>query len=180
MVTFKIKSSSLPARININHQIQARELRVLDESGNNLGVLSKEQAMSRAVAAGLDLIEISPRAVPPVAKIMDYGKYQYLENKKTKQAKGKMHFTETKALQIKIGTGDHDLEMKAGKASHFLQEGHRVKINLFLPGRAKYLDPKFLQSRIERFLKFIPESHKVADPPQKSPKGWTLVIERAK
>lgn len=146
--------------------------------GANLGVLSLSEALKAADEAGLDLIEISPGAQPPVAKIMDFGKYQYLENKKRKQVKAPT--TETKSIQVKIGTGDHDLEIKAGKASEFLREGHRVKINLFLPGRSKYLDRGFLETRLERLYKFISEPYKIADPAKKSPKGLTVVIEREK
>jgi translation initiation factor IF-3 len=142
--------------------------------------MSKSAALARAIADGLDLIEISPNANPPVAKIMDFGKYQYLENKKTKAAVGKTIRTETKSIQVKIGTGDHDLEIKAGKVSEFLREGHRVKVELFLPGRSKYLDPKFLETRLERLLKFVSEAYRIADPPKKGPKGLTAVIERDK
>jgi translation initiation factor IF-3 len=165
--------------IRINNQIRAKELRVIDEEGANLGVLSLAEALAKAGETDADLIEISPNAVPPIAKIMDFGKYQYLEQKKQKQAKGAVG-GETKSLQVKIGTGEHDLELKAKKASQFLKEGHRVKINLFLPGRAKYLDPNFLKERLDRILNFVSENYKVASAPQKSPKGLSVVIERAK
>lgn len=165
--------------IRINQQIRARELRVIDEEGNNLGVLTLADALAKAQEQETDLIEVSPLAVPPVAKIMDFGKYQYLEQKKQKLAKGATG-GETKNLQVKIGTGEHDLELKAKKASQFLKEGHRVKIDLFLPGRAKYLDPNFLRERLERLLTFISENYKIATPPQKSPKGMTVIIERSK
>ncbi|MBI2482110.1 MAG: translation initiation factor IF-3 [Candidatus Vogelbacteria bacterium] len=165
-------------RTRINQQITVPELRVITETGENLGVLSCGEALAKAGELGLDLIEVSPGATPPVAKIMDFGKYQYLENKKEKVAKLKGHTTETKTLQVKIGTGEHDLQLKATKATAFLGEGHRVKIDLFLPGRAKYLDQKFLAERLERFLRLIPADYKVADPAKKSPKGWTVVIEK--
>lgn len=167
--------------IRINHQIRAKELRVIDEAGVNLGVMTLSEALGQAEDAGTDLIEISPNAVPPIAKLMNYGKYQYLQNKKEKQAKQSSgHITETKILQVKIGTSEHDLEMKAAKASEFLKEGHRMKIDLFLPGRAKYLDKNFLQERLERFLRLISENYKIADSAKKSPKGMTIVIERDK
>lgn len=160
----------------INHQIKAETLRVVDEAGNNLGLLSLAEALTKAVELGQDLIEVAPKASPPVAKIMDFGKYQYLQNKKAKRLKTVR--SETKTIQIKIGTGDHDLEIKANKVSGFLEEGHRVKIDLFLRGRARYLNNQFLQERLERLLKFIAIKYKVAEPPKKSPKGMSLVIER--
>lgn len=165
--------------IRINNQIRVKELRVIDEEGNNLGLLSLSEALAKAEEMDTDLIEVSPKAIPPVAKIMDFGKYQYLEQKKAKQAKGAFT-SETKDLQVKIGTGEHDLELKAKKASEFLREGHRVKINLFLPGRAKYLDPNFLKERLDRMLNLVSENYKIASAPQKSPKGMSVIIERAK
>ena len=165
-------------RIRINDAITAIELRVIDEKGENLGVLKKAEALAKAEAAGLDLIEISPNTIPPIAKIMDYGKYQYVERQKQKQAKAKSHITETKSIQVKIGTGDHDLTLKAKKVGEFLKDGHRVKIELFLPGRAKYFDKNFLNDRLERLLKLIPEEYKVAEEPKRSTKGLYLVIEK--
>jgi len=143
-----------------------------------LGVLPLKDALLKAEEVGLDLIEISPMATPPIAKIMDFGKYQYDENKKLKTAKSKTHVTEVKTVQVKIGTGEHDLELKAKKVSEWLREGHRVKIDLFLPGRSKYLDVKFLEGRMERILKLITEEYKIADSAKKSLKGMTIIIER--
>lgn len=154
-------------------------MRVIGAEGENLGVLPLREALERAQTAGLDLIEISPNATPPVAKIMDFGKYQYDENKKQKAAKAKSHVIEIKTVQVKIGTGEHDLMLKAKKASEWLKEGHRVKLDLFLPGRSKYMDPKFLEERLVRILSLVTEKYKIADKPQKSPKGLTTIIERA-
>jgi translation initiation factor IF-3 len=165
-------------QIRINNQIRSPELRVIDEGGNNLGVLPLAQALAIAQDEELDLIEISPEANPPVAKIMNFGKYQYLENKKQKKAKVNARPTETKTLQIKIGTGEHDLELKAKQASKFLKEGHRVRINLYLSGRAKYMDPKFLRERFDRLLKLIPENYKMGTDIQKGPRGLTVIIEK--
>ncbi len=163
----------------INHQIKAPQVRVIGSQGENFGILTISEALAKAHEAGLDLIEISPNAQPPVAKITDYGKFQYEENKKQKAAKAKAHTIEIKSLQIKIGTGEHDLELKAKKASEWLKEGQRIKIDLFLPGRSKYMDPKFLEERLQRVLAFITENYKIAEKPQKSPKGLTTIIEKA-
>lgn len=166
-------------RIRVNHQIKAAEVRVIGADGGNLGVLSLSQAIQQAHDAGLDLIEISPNATPPVAKIMDFGKFQYEENKRAKIVKSKTHEVEIKSVQVKIGTGEHDLALKAKKASEWLAEGHRVKLELFLPGRAKYLDPKFLEERLERFLVLLTEKYKIGEKPQKGPKGLSVIVERA-
>ena len=102
-------------RTRINHQIRATELRVIGPDGSNLGVLSLKEALEKARETSLDLIEISPNAKPPIAKIMDYGKFQYDERKKLKTSKAKSKVIETKNIQVKVGTGDHDLELKAKK-----------------------------------------------------------------
>ena len=141
-------------------------------------MVSLSEALSKAEAVGLDLIEISPTAVPPVAKIADYGKFQYEQNKKQKQAKSKAHSVEVKSIQVKIGTGEHDLSLKAKKASEWLTEGNRVKVDLFLPGRSKYLDKKFLEERLARVLKHISTPFKIALPIEKSLKGLSMIIER--
>ncbi len=164
--------------IKINNQIQAPELRVILEDGENLGVLSFKDALDRARDLGLDLIEISPRAEPPVAKIMDYGKFQYAENKKQKVAKVKAHRVEVKNIQVKVGTGDNDLQLKAKKASEWLKEGHRIKIDLFLPGRTKYMDFAFLRERMDRVLKLMTEEYTIAEEAKKSLKGLSIVIEK--
>ena len=165
-------------RERINNQIRASELRVLDNEGQNLGVLSIKEALELAQSKGLDLIEISPNANPPIAKIMDFGKYQYEVNKKLKKAKSGSKPTETKSIQIKIGTGDHDLELKAKTASKWLKEGHRIKVELFLAGRAKYMDEKFLRERLDRVLHLITEEYKISDAYKKGPKGLITTIEK--
>ncbi len=165
-------------RLRINNEIRAQELRVIGALGENLGVLSLEAALEAAKAAGLDIIEISPSAQPPVAKIMDYGKFEYERSKKEKVAKSKVKVSETKEVQIKVGTGDHDMLLKAKKAAEWLSDGHRVRAELFLKGRYKSMDEKFLKERLERFLLRIPYSYKIAEPITRSPKGFAGVIER--
>lgn len=164
----------------INEEIRAPELRVITDTGETLGVLSTKDALVAAQERGLDLIEISPNATPPVAKIMDYGKYQYQQKKKQQETRAKAHATETKNIQVKIGTSEHDLALKARTASKWLSEGHRVKIDLFLAGRAKYSDVEFQKGRLERVLHLISEDYKIAEEAKKSPKGLTIVIERGK
>jgi translation initiation factor IF-3 len=166
-------------KTRINHQIKAPEVRVLTDTGENFGVLPIKDALMKAQEMGLDLIEISPNANPPVTKIMDYGKFQYDEKKKQRAAKAKAHVVEVKNIQVKIGTGEHDLELKAKKASEWLAEGHRVKIDLFLTGRSKFMDFKFLRERLDRIFKLITTEYKIAEEPKKGPKGLTSIIEKA-
>ena len=169
-------------KVKINNQISANELRVIidiDGVGKNFGILKISDAIAKAKELGLDLIEISPNAKPPIAKIMDYGKFQYEEKKKIRDA-GKAHTVEVRVIQIGLGTSGDDLERKAKKASEFLSNGDRVKVAMILRGREKYLDRSFIQERIDRFLNLISENYKIADSPKKGPKGINLIIEYVK
>jgi translation initiation factor IF-3 len=164
-------------RARINREITARELRVVGPAGENLGVLSLSAALEAAKTAGLDLIEISPNAVPPVAKVMDYGKFEYERSKKESAARAKAKVSETKEVQIKVGTGENDMRLKAKKAAEWLAEGHRVRAELFLKGRYKGMEEAFLKSRLEKFLLLVPFAYKMAEPVARSPKGFAGIIE---
>jgi translation initiation factor IF-3 len=170
----------LADKVSINNNIRAPKLRVIGSQGENLGVLTKEDALAQAKALGLDLIEVSPQADPPVARIADYGKYTYEMSKKLKEVKAKAHTTETKNVQISVTIGEHDIMIKTKQAAEWIKEGHRVKIELQLKGRTKYMDETFLRSRMERVLAVIPAEYKVAEPLKKVPKSMMIVIEKAK
>ena len=167
-------------QIKINEAIRAKEIRVLDPDGKNLGVMNTQEALKKSQEVGLDLIETSPKAKPPIAKIMDYGKFQYDEKKKQKVAKAKAHTTETKIIQVKLNTGEHDLGLKAKNISKWLKEGNRIKLDLFLRGREKYMDFNFLKERLNRVLQLVTEEYKIADGPKKSPKGLSMILEKNK
>ncbi len=164
----------------INEYIRAKEVRVIGADGENLGVIKTSEALSKAKELELDLIEVSPHAVPPIAKIMDYGKYLYEQSKKLKAQKAKTHNVEVKSVQVKVATSENDLGIKAKRASSWLAEGHRIKLELFLPGRTKYLNQDFLKERLGRILKLLTVDYKVAEEAKKSPKGLTMIIEKAK
>lgn len=110
---------------------------------------------------------------------MDYGKFLYQEQKKEKKAKQKAHVSETKEIQVGLGTSQHDLEMKAEKADEWLKEGNRVKMDMRLKGREKYLDRNFIEERMTRLLNLLKEKYKIADGPKKGPRGITTFIEKA-
>lgn len=131
--------------------------------------------MKLAREAGLDLIEISPAATPPVAKIMDRGKYFYEQEKKRRQAAKKQKDVEIKSVRIGIGTSLHDLEIRAKQADEFLKGGDKIKVDLFLRGREKYLDKKFLHDRIDRFLAIVSHGFEKEDI-KKGPRGLSLTI----
>lgn len=165
-------------RVRINEQIRSPEVRVIGPEGENLGVLKTSEAIEKAKGFDLDLIEISPTARPPVAKIQDYGKYQYNESKKQKEAKAKSKQVEVKNVQVKLGTDSNDLALKAKRISEWLKKGNRVKVELFLPGRSKYMDRDFLKERLNRVLNLVSEDYRTALPIKKNPKGIYCIIEK--
>ncbi len=134
-----------------------------------------EEALKKAQEARLDLIEISPTANPPVAKITEKGKYFYEQEKKERLAKKKRKEVEIKSIRLGIGTGTHDLELKAKQTDKFLKEGNKIKIDLALRGREKYLKKEFLEERIKRLLKLVsvPFTEELI---QKAPKGLNVMI----
>ncbi|MCD5396966.1 MAG: translation initiation factor IF-3 [Candidatus Pacebacteria bacterium] len=113
----KNKSKKKYIQIRINNQIRYKEVRVLNEDGSNLGVMSSDKALESAQKLNLDLIEISGRSVPPLVKIADYGKFLYEQKKKQKELKAKQKISETKNIQVKVGTGEGDLLLKAKNIS---------------------------------------------------------------
>jgi translation initiation factor IF-3 len=165
-------------KIRINREIRAPELRVIGAQGENLGLITLTEALEAAKAVSLDLIEISPNAKPPVAKIMDYGKFEYERGKKERAAKAKAKVSETKEVQIKVGTGENDMRLKAKKAGEWLAEGHRVRAELFLKGRYKGMEEAFLKVRLEKFIMLIPYAYRLAEPVSRSPKGFAAIIEK--
>lgn len=174
----KYTSQKEKTQVRMNEGIRVREVRCLGPEGENYGIISIEEALAKAREAGLDLIEVSPNAQPPVCKITDYGKFKYEQKKKDKEVKSRAKVTETKEAQVKIGTSTNDMMIKANKIASWLREGHRVKVDLFLWGRYKYMEFNFLKERLERFLAVIPEGFKIAEPVQKSPKGLSVSLER--
>lgn len=164
-------------QIRINNQIRAPQVRVTDERGLNLGIFSIGEALNLAKEKETDLIEISAGANPPVCKLMDYGKFRYIEEKK-KRAGKQVHRAAVREIKIRIGTSSHDLEFKAKKISDFLEEGDKVKIEMLLKGREKYLDKNFLEERLRRILNFIAVEHKIADSIKRGPRGLLMVIEK--
>ena len=121
----------------INDEIRAAEVRVIDETGEMRGVMSLDDALALAEAADLDLVNVSPNAEPPVCKILDYGKYRYEQQKKEKMAKKNQHVTEIKEIRLSPSIEDHDVDVKAKTAIKFLQDGDKLKVSLRFRGRER-------------------------------------------
>ena len=120
----------------LNHDIAAKEVRVVDDiTGEQLGVLSLNEAVARASAKGLDLVLMAAKSNPPVCKIMDYGKYKYEQSKKANLAKKRQHVMQIKEVKVGANTDVHDMEVKMKAAKKFLSQGNKVKVSLRFRGR---------------------------------------------
>ncbi len=127
------KNNSLS--LNVNEKIRAREVRLINQNGDNVGIVSLMEALDMARDAGLDLLEISPQANPPVCKIMDYGKWKYEESKKQSEAKKAQKVVETKELKIRPNIDVHDFQVKIKAAERFIEDGNKVKFTVRFKGR---------------------------------------------
>ena len=122
-------------RININRNIRAKEVRVIDPDGNQIGVIPTYKAIAVANDFGLDLVEISPNASPPVCKIMDYGRFKYERTKKKQEAKKKQTLFQLKEIKVRPKTGEHDLNTKINHIKKFLDKKDKVKVTVIFRGR---------------------------------------------
>lgn len=150
---------------------------VVDENGHSLGVLPLTKALEEARSRGLDLIEVSPMAKPPVARIMSFDKHRYEEEKKLKKQKAKQRGQGMKQVQISVREAKHDLERKARLANEFLGEGNQVEIFLFLRGREK-ANKDFARGKIMEFQKMIMPDHKVLSAAQFTGRGFSMIVAK--
>jgi len=119
----------------INEEIRVREVHLIDKDGHNLGNMTPAEALAKAQEAGLDLVEISPNATPPVVKILDFGKYKYQEQKKQAEARKKQKVVEVKEIKLRPMIDDHDYQVKMRSMERFFEEGDKVKVTLRFRGR---------------------------------------------
>ena len=129
--------SAISKEALINEEIREKEVRLIDDEGNQLGIVPIDEAQKLSLEKHLDLVLIAPQAKPPVCKIMDYGKYRYELQKKEKEAKKKQKVTEVKEVQLSTFIEEHDLQVKANNAIKFLKEGNKVKVRLRFRGRER-------------------------------------------
>ncbi|WP_439595785.1 translation initiation factor IF-3 [Falsiroseomonas sp.] len=129
--------AQLPTRDGprVNEDIRVPQVRLIDQDGEMIGVMSAREALLRAYEVGLDLLEISPNAVPPVCKITDYGKYKYEQQKKANEARKRQKVVELKEIKVRPNIDDHDYEVKMRQMKEFIGEGDKVKVTLRFRGR---------------------------------------------
>lgn len=177
-LTFKTSFANLLSILNprINNKITAPEVRVIDDEGKNLDVMPTAAALELAKSKGLDLIEISANAKPPVARIMSFDKFRYQEEKKFKKQRVAQKSSGHKQVQVGVRTADNDLKIKAKKVNEFLNEGSIVGILLVVRGREK-AHKDFAMEKLKKFLTML-EPHKVVVPHRFVMKGITIQVSK--
>lgn len=165
-------------KVLVNNRIRAREVRLIDETGQQLGVLELNQAIEKAKEKGLDLIQVTEKVEPPVCKIMDYGKYLYALKKRERAAK---HHKggEMKGIRLTFNISDHDLETRAKQAEKFLKIGDKIRIEMKLRGREK-AHQDFAREKIKKFLQGINNSVpiKVERELKRQARGLTMIVSK--
>lgn len=149
-----INTTHIRGKHRANHEIRSEQVRVIDEHGGQLGVLDTRDAIAKAKEKGLDLVEVSSGAEPPVCKILNLGAHQYAQNKAVRKQKSKGKGSELKGIRISFKIGQHDLEMKMKQAKKFLERGDRVKLELILRGRENQFKDK-AHEKIQNFIDLI-------------------------
>ena len=165
-------------KTRINEWIRAAEIRVVDERGAQLGIMPTAGALALARERGLDLVEITDKAVPPVCKIIDFGKFQYQKEKKAKEIT-KTHKVEIKNIRLSFNIAEHDLEMKAAQAQKFLAKGDRARIEIILRGREKAF-ANLAKEKLEEFKTYIKIPTNIDHPITKEPRGFYMLISKGK
>ncbi|GBR32031.1 translation initiation factor IF-3 [Gluconobacter sp. Dm-74] len=159
----------------VNEEIRVPQVRLIDEEGEMQGIMTTRDAMMRAFSVGLDLLEISPTAVPPVVKILDYGKFKYEQQKKKNEARKKQKVVEIKEVKVRPGTGEHDFQTKLKAIHSFLDEGDKVKISLRFKGR-EMAHQELGIKMLERIRLEVEEKAKVEQMPRLENRQMLMVI----
>ena len=142
--------------MRVNERIRVREIRVIDDTGQQLGIMPPPQALAIAKQKGLDLVEISPTANPPVCRIMDFGKYQYQEQKRAREARKHQKVIEVKEIKFRPKVDEHDYQFKKKHIERFLEDGDKVKATIFFRGR-EMAHPEIGRRILERLVQELSE-----------------------
>jgi translation initiation factor IF-3 len=148
---------------------------VIDNDGEQLGILPIEQALQMAEERAMDLVEVAPMARPPVCRIMDYGKFKYEEQRKAREARKKQHQVQIKEVKMRPGIEDHDFEFKTRHARRFLEEGNKVKVTMMFRGR-QMAHPEIGREVMDRVIKEVSDVGKVEQQPMMEARSMTMVL----
>jgi translation initiation factor IF-3 len=149
----------------INEMIRCPQVRVIDDKGEQLGIMRPEDALREAEAKGLDLVEVAPMAQPPVCRLIDYGKYRYQQSKRAKEARKHQHTITIKEIKYRPKISDHDFEFKTNHVKEFLAEGNKVRLTIMFRGR-EVAHPEFGRDLLARIVAALKDH--IADPPDTS------------
>ena len=150
-------------------------MRLIDENGGQVGIVSIEEARERATAAGMDLVEVAPEARPPVCRLMDYGKFKYEAARKAREAKKKQHHIQLKEVKFRPGIEDHDYDFKVRNARRFLEDGNKVKLTMMFRGR-QMSHPEIGLQVLQRVTGDLEEVGKVEMQPLREGRTMTMVL----
>jgi translation initiation factor IF-3 len=159
----------------VYRQIRARQVRVIDDQGEQLGVISCDQAQRLADEKELDLVEVAPAANPPVCRIMDYGKFRYLQKKKAQEGRKKSAASQVKEVKVGANTGQHDVNFKIGHVKAFLAEGHRVKVSVYFRGRS-IIHPELGRAMLARFTEALAEVANIDQHPRQEGRSMSMML----
>src|SRR5271168_1392758 len=162
-------------QIRVNHRIRVPEVRVIDADGSMLGVLQTHEALRKAQEQGLDLVEVNPKADPPVCKILDFGKYKYEEKKKAGEARRNQSVVEIKEIKLRPKTDDHDIAFKVKNARRFLEAGHKVKFTVRFRGR-EITHPEKAHEQLDIILKALDDVANIETRPMMEARAMSLVV----
>jgi len=161
--------------VRINREIRARELRVIDPEGKQLGVLPLAEALRAAANFELDLVEVSPKSEPPVCRIMDYGKFKYQQSKKAHDARKKQAVVHLKEVKMRPKTEEHDFQFKVRNIERFLKEGNKTKVTVVFRGR-ELAHPDFGRNMLKRITEETKEWAKVEQLPKFEGRNFVMVL----
>ena len=162
-------------RVRVNRMIRISPLRVIDQDGGQLGIMTVEDALAAAELKGLDLVEVAPTARPPVVRIMDYGKFKFEQAKAARAAKKKQHTVQMKEIKFRPGIDDHDFDFKCRHAQEFLAEGNKVKVTMMFRGR-QMAHPELGKVVLERVAEVLAEVGKIEQDPKLEGRNMTMLM----
>lgn len=165
--------------MNINEAIRSREVRVIDEEGQQLGILSLGDALAAAAERGVDLVEVSPDATPPVCRLMDYGKYKYQTSKRASEAKKKQVKVEIKEVKMRPKTDQHDFDFKVKNARRFIEEGNKVKLTVMFRGREN-THPERGEMMLAKAVEALKDVAMVEAQPMRAGRAMSMVLAPSK
>lgn len=170
---------SRPVQTRVNERIRIREVRLIDEEGNQVGIIATRDALEMARQRGLDLVEVAPNAIPPVCRLMDYGKFRYEQSRKERESRKNQHVIELKEVRIRPKIDDHDLETKGRQAAKFLDHGDKVKMTVTFRGR-EMAHPDLGKALLDQLIEILRPHGTVEQMPRLEGRAMTVIMNPLK